>query len=181
MAALLRFGVCATGRSPLDFAPLQQIIWLSERMHDDAAAALQLKRALPAASHELWFRFHAAAWTAPLSGGDIPTWAASAGTAPVFRPAATVKLLSLASAASRAAVVERPAVLLQLRLAARGVRRGARLNAAANAGSAQFPACADRQAVHTLTLQLLLAYAEAFPPLGHAAALLSSSAALRMP
>ena len=173
MAALLRFGLSATGRSPLDFAPLQQIIWLSERMHEDSAAAVQLKRALPAASHELWFRFHAAAWRSSLAGGDAPSWTASAGTAPLFRPAATAKLLSLASAASGVAVVERPAVLLQLRLAARGVRRGARLSAAPDAQSAQFPASADRQAVHALTVQLMLAYAGAFPPLGTAAALLS--------
>lgn len=173
MAALLRFGLSATGRSPLDFAPLQQIIWLSERMHEDSAAAMQLKRALPAASHELWFRFHAAAWTSPLAGGNAPSWTASAGTAPLFRPAATAKLLSLASAASGVAVVERPAVLLQLRLAARGVRRGARLSAAPDAHSAQFPASADRQAVHALSVQLMLAYAGAFPPLGKAAALLS--------
>ena len=173
MTALLRYGISATGRSPLDFAPLQQVVWLSERLQEDADAAAQLKRVLPAASHELWFRFHAAAWTAPSPGRDGPLWAISAGTAPLFRPAAIMSLFTITSASTKVTVVERPVVLLKLRLAARCLRRGAQLSALPGGGSEQLSASADRRAVHTLTVQLLLAYADSLPPLGKVAALLS--------
>ena len=173
MKAILRYGCSATGRSPLDFAPLQQIVWLSERVQEDAAAASQLKRALPAASHELWFRFHAAAWAAPPPCRDGPMWVTSAGIAQLFRPAATMKLFSMAFAAKNVTVVERPVALLKLRLAARCLRRGAQLSAPPDSGSEQLSASADRRAVHMLTLQLMLAYADAFPPLGKVVALLS--------
>jgi hypothetical protein len=173
MMALLRYGVSATGRSPLDFAPLQQIVWLSERLREDAAAATQLKRALPAASHELWFRFHAAAWTPPSPCRDCPSWVTSAGVTPLFRPAAVAKLFSMALAAKGATVVERPVTLLKLRLAARCVRRGTLLGAAPDGRSEQSSASADRRAVHVLALQLFLAYVDAFPPLEKVVALLS--------
>ena len=173
MTTLLRYGVSATGRSPLDFAPLQQIVWLSERVQDDAAAAAQLKRALPVASHELWFRFHAAAWTVPPPCRDGPLWATSAGIAPLFRPAAIMKLFSMAFAAKSVTVVERPVTLLKLRLAARCLRQGLQLGAVSDAGSEQLSASADRRAVNMLTLQLMHAYADAYPPLGKVMALLS--------
>ena len=174
MTALLRYGVSATGRSPLDFAPLQQIVWLSERVQEDAAAAAQLKRALPAASHELWFRFHAAAWTAPSPCRDGPLWATSTGIAPFFRPATIMNLFSMIVAAKNVTIVERPVMLLKLRLAARCMRRSLQLSIRDGASSEQLSASADRRAVYVLALQLMLAYTDSLPPLKNVVALLSA-------
>jgi hypothetical protein len=178
-STLLMYGLDISGRSPLDFAPLQQAVWLAERAADDAGAASQLVRSLPAASHELWYRFHVALWTprAQVRGGAEPAWAAAAGPVALVRPTLTACLGALAGHAGGACVAERPAALLQLRLAARSVRRGELLGAVPDAAASQPLASCDRVAVQVLAVQLLRAYAATTPVLEHAAALLAQHSA----
>jgi hypothetical protein len=174
-AALRRHGLCASGRSPLDFAPLQQAEWLAERAVDDPLAASQLADALPVASHELWFRFHAALWSPPaeLRNSRAPAWAVAPGPLPLFRPSLTARLAAVADRTGSISVADRPASLLQLRLAARSMRHGVLLGAVPNASTTQAAASADSAAVCTLAVQLIRAYSGALPALGHIAALLA--------
>jgi hypothetical protein len=176
-AALRRHGLAASGRSPLDFAPLQQAEWLAERAADEPSAASQLADALPVAAHELWFRFHSAMWSPPaeLRHSRAPAWAVTPGPLPLFRPSLTARFAAVADRTGSISVADRPAALLQLRLAARSMRHGVLLGAVPDASTAQVGASADRAASRSLAVQLIRAYSGALPTLGHVAELLAGT------
>ena len=154
---LLQHALAATGRSPLDCAPLQQLSWLSERSQDDSAALMLLASALPSTVHELWFRQHVAVWRCH-EPGVASCWTHAPGPIALMRPARTAHLVGMAQAASSANVTSRSAVLLQLRLAARSVRA---LDASVQVGLAGVEA----NALCALVAQLLRAYDGILPAL----------------
>jgi hypothetical protein len=85
-----------------------------------------------------------------------------------------MNLFSMIVAAKNVTIVERPVMLLKLRLAARCMRRSLQLSIRDGASSEQLSASADRRAVHVLALQLMLAYTDSLPPLKKVVALLSA-------
>jgi hypothetical protein len=168
-ASLLAFGLAASAHGALLYAPLQQLLWLSERSGEVDDVSHAAAAAARAAAHELWFRLHASlAAPPPLAGA--PLWAGDA-VGRLFRPSLAASLLALRASAQRCPLLARAAALLQLRLAMRGARRGPALGSASASPSA---AESDARAVVSLAQQLLRACAPRWPLSAAAADLLSA-------
>lgn len=165
--AQLAGGLAASGRSPADLVPHQQLLWvLDELQHEGSHAAAgeagrgldlqQLRQTvLPALLHQLWHAWHAASWqarpahTLPAGPAALEAAAGSAAALAVLRSSAS----SVQSKAVRLAQLRLAAVTLQ-RVAARS-RTGS--GAAADGGSLGWHSLA------CLFGQLLLAHASALP------------------
>eukprot|EP00897_Mesotaenium_endlicherianum_P007207 jgi/Mesen1/6514/ME000332S05520 len=142
VAEALESALLSTSRSPADFAPHQQLLWLADADSLNSAAdlPLDLQGLLPCLLHDMWHRWHAATWhstTGPfpaaltdkprrktgedgaaLAGAQAATWQAMGGPARMLHASRTTLCAAL-TAGPGGAVGDHVPRSMQLQLAAR--------------------------------------------------------------
>ncbi|KAL2649174.1 hypothetical protein R1flu_017302 [Riccia fluitans] len=113
--SLLEFAVTQSSRSPVDFVPHQQILWILEKMTTKPTDVIVSFEDI---SHEMWFRWHRSLWRTSSKdpGHDSDEWIATNGPPRLFQAANSV-LLARRIGHIAVPVKEYTGKLLQLRVA----------------------------------------------------------------
>lgn len=116
---VIKFSLKFSSRSPLDFVPHQQLLWL---MNANAGGELDTRTFASQSqniAHQIWFNWHAAAWKKPAEydlGQFSYLWNATSGPTQLFQASASTRLSNLIMQGVK--VKEYYAKIVLLRLAA---------------------------------------------------------------